>query len=196
MVTTGYGRKNLQLSDSSITEITCHAKGARFLYPQVRTVIDIGGQDSKVIVLDDEGNVVNFVMNDKCAAGTGRFLETMARTLDVSLDEMSTLGLKGNPVTISSTCTVFAESEVVSLIANNTAMADIINGLNQSIASRTISQARRAKGQAPYMMTGGVSNNAGVVKALEKELGESIYVPREAQICGALGAALFALESM
>jgi predicted CoA-substrate-specific enzyme activase len=195
VISTGYGRNNLQLSDSSITEISCHAKGARFLYPQARTVIDIGGQDSKVIVLDENGNVVNFVMNDKCAAGTGRFLENMSKALELSLEEMSALGLEWKkPVTISSTCTVFAESEVVSLIANNTDIPDIINGLNQSVASKTGTLVKAAKGRPPYIMTGGVSKNIGVVKALEKELGEKIYVPEEAQICGALGAALFALE--
>ncbi|MDO5016576.1 MAG: acyl-CoA dehydratase activase [Eubacteriales bacterium] len=194
IISTGYGRNNLQLSDSSITEISCHAKGARFLYPQARTVIDIGGQDSKVIILDAEGNVVNFVMNDKCAAGTGRFLENMSKALELSLEEMSALGLEWKkPVTISSTCTVFAESEVVSLIANNTELPDIINGLNQSVASKTGSLVRAANGRPPYIMTGGVSKNIGVVKALEKELGEKIFVPEEAQICGALGAALFAL---
>ncbi len=195
VISTGYGRNNLQLSQASITEISCHAKGASFLYPQARTVIDIGGQDSKVIVLDTDHHVVNFVMNDKCAAGTGRFLETMAKTLDVNMEEMSVLGLRWKkPVTISSTCTVFAESEVVSLIAQNTDLPDIINGLNQSIASKTLSLVKRAKGQAPYIMTGGVANNVGVVKALEKELGTSLYVPPEAQLCGALGAALFALD--
>lgn len=195
IITTGYGRKNINISDSSITEITCHAKGARYLYPEARTVIDIGGQDSKVIALDEEGNVINFVMNDKCAAGTGRFLETMAKTLGLTLDEMSVKGLGWKvPVTISNTCTVFAESEVVSLIAKNTDLADIINGLNQSIATKTVSLIKRAKGKPPYIMTGGVSNNVGVVKDLEKELGYEIYVSKEAQICGALGAALFALE--
>ncbi|MDY6045184.1 MAG: acyl-CoA dehydratase activase [Peptoniphilus sp.] len=195
VITTGYGRDNLNLSNSSITEISCHAKGARHLYPEVRTIIDIGGQDSKVIVLDESGDVTNFVMNDKCAAGTGRFLETMAKTLELSLEEMSDLGLKWHkPVTISSTCAVFAESEVVSLIASNTEIPDIINGLNRSIASKTASLAKRAKGGAPYMMTGGVSNNLGVVKALEDALSEILRVPEEAQICGALGAALFALE--
>lgn len=195
VITTGYGRKNLRLSDSSVTEITCHAKGAVFLCPEARTVIDIGGQDSKVILLDENGKVVNFAMNDKCAAGTGRFLETMAKTLDFTLEDMSAAGLKWeNPVTISNTCTVFAESEVVSLIAKNTNRADIVNGLNQSIASRIASMVKTAKGRPPYIMTGGVSNNTGVEKALENALGEKIYAPKEAQICGALGAALFALE--
>lgn len=195
VISTGYGRNNLELSDSSITEITCHAKGARSLHPKARTVIDIGGQDSKVIVLDEDGSVVNFVMNDKCAAGTGRFLENMSKVLELSLEEMSTRGLDWKKaITISNTCTVFAESEVVSLIANNTELSDIIHGLNQSIATRTAALVRAAKGKPPYIMTGGVSKNVGVVKALESELSEEIYVPEEAQLCGALGAALFALE--
>lgn len=195
VITTGYGRDNLDISNSSVTEISCHAKGARYLYKGARTVIDIGGQDSKVISLDDSGDIINFVMNDKCAAGTGRFLEMMAKTLGLSLQEMSRLGLEWKkPVTISNTCTVFAESEVVSLIADNTEVSDIINGLNQSIASKTTSLVKRSKGKSPYIMTGGVSNNLGVVKALEDNLKEKIYVPKEAQICGALGAALFAFE--
>lgn len=197
IISTGYGRNNLQVSDAAITEISCHAKGAQFLYPQTRSVIDIGGQDSKVIVLDEEGKLVNFVMNDKCAAGTGRFLENMSKTLELSLEEMSALGLDWKkPVSISNTCTVFAESEVVSLIANNTDLPDIIHGLNQSVASRTVSLVKAAKAQPPYIMTGGVSKNTGLVKVLEKELAEEIYVPQEAQICGALGAALFALENL
>ncbi len=195
-VTTGYGRNYLELSNAAVTEISCHARGARFLYPEAGTVIDIGGQDSKVIVLNKAGGVVRFVMNDKCAAGTGRFLETMAKTLGLSMEEMSALGLRWkNAVTISSTCTVFAESEVVSLIAQNTDIADIINGLNQAIASKTAALVQRAKGVPPYVMTGGVANNAGVVKTLENILGTKIFVPKEAQLCGALGAALFALES-
>lgn len=194
-VTTGYGRNNLQASSSSITEISCHAKGAVHLYPKARTVIDIGGQDSKVIVLDERGSVINFVMNDKCAAGTGRFLETMAKVLGLSLAEMSRLSLnRKRVVSISSTCTVFAESEVVSLVAHNTPVADIVNGLNQAVASKTVSLVKRAKGMPPYIMTGGVSNNLGLVKTLEEMLGEKIFVPKEAQVCGALGAALFALE--
>lgn len=195
IITTGYGRNNINISNSSVTEISCHAKGAKFLYKDARTVIDIGGQDSKVIVLDEDGEIINFVMNDKCAAGTGRFLEMMAKTLGLSLDNFSKLGLEWkNSVIISNVCTVFAESEVVSLIANNTEVSDIINGLNQSIASKTASLVKRARGIGPYIMTGGVSNNLGVVKALEEKLGDKIFVPKEAQICGALGAALFALD--
>ena len=194
-VTTGYGRTAIQQGDKSITEITCHAKGAYFLDPSVRTIIDIGGQDSKVIRLDGEGNVVNFLMNDKCAAGTGRFLELMARTLELSMEEMSRIGLEWKEeIVISSMCTVFAESEVVSLIAQNKSRGDIIHGLNQSVAARTTALCRRLGGEPNYMMTGGVSKNRGVVEAIQRELGVELLVSDQAQLNGALGAALFALE--
>ena len=194
-VTTGYGRTAIKLGDQSITEITCHAKGAYFLDPSVRTIIDIGGQDSKVIRLDENGNVTNFVMNDKCAAGTGRFLELMARTLELSLDDMSRLGLEWKEdVTISSMCTVFAESEVVSLIAENRTPADIIHGLNRSVATKTCALCRRVGGEESYMMTGGVSKNRGVVTEIEKILGVKLHISDKAQLNGAHGAALFALE--
>nr|WP_300167059.1 acyl-CoA dehydratase activase [uncultured Flavonifractor sp.] len=194
-VTTGYGRTAIQQGDKSITEITCHAKGAYFLDPSVRTIIDIGGQDSKVIRLDGEGNVVNFLMNDKCAAGTGRFLELMARTLELSMEEMSRIGLEWKEeIVISSMCTVFAESEVVSLIAQNKRRGDIIHGLNQSVAARTAALCRRLGGEPNYMMTGGVSKNRGVVEAIQRELGVELLVSDRAQLNGALGAALFALE--
>ena len=194
-VTTGYGRTAIQSGDKSITEITCHAKGAFFLNPKVRTIIDIGGQDSKVIRIDDTGNVTNFVMNDKCAAGTGRFLELMARTLELSLEEMSTLGLTWNEdITISSMCTVFAESEVVSLIAQDKTPSDIIHGLNESVASKTCALVKRVGGEGEYMMTGGVSKNRGVVSAIERRLGVKLCISDEAQLNGALGAALFAME--
>lgn len=195
VVTTGYGRRTVGLGEEAVTEITCHAKGARFLNPQVRTVIDIGGQDSKVILLDEDGMVVNFIMNDKCAAGTGRFLDMMARTLELSLPEMSELGLHWKAdVDISSMCTVFAESEVVSLVARNTAPADIIHGLNKAVAGKTVSLVRRLGGSPAYMLTGGVARNRGVVEALQEKLGESIFVCEESQLCGAIGAALIALE--
>lgn len=194
-VTTGYGRTAIKLGDQSITEITCHAKGAYFLDPSVRTIIDIGGQDSKVIRLDENGNVTNFVMNDKCAAGTGRFLELMARTLELSLDDMSRLGLEWKEdVTISSMCTVFAESEVVNLIAENRTPADIIHDLNRSVATKTCALCRRVGGEESYMMTGGVSKNRGVVTEIEKILGVKLHISDKAQLNGALGAALFALE--
>ena len=195
--TTGYGRSYIDSGDDSITEITCHAKGAIYLNPNVRTIIDIGGQDSKVIRLSESGAVETFAMNDKCAAGTGRFLEMMARTLQMKLPEMSELGLDWhNDVTISSMCTVFAESEVVSLIARSTAPADIIHGLNKSVAGKTAALARRTGGVAPFMMTGGVARNRGVVKELESALKAPVEVSEYSQLCGSLGAALFALEKM
>lgn len=194
-VTTGYGRSAIQLGDKSITEITCHAKGAFFLDPTVRTIIDIGGQDSKVIRIDETGNVVNFVMNDKCAAGTGRFLELMARTLELSLDEMSAAGLDWKEdIAISSMCTVFAESEVVSLIAQNKRTADIIHGLNEAVAAKTCALCKRLGGEPNYMMTGGVSKNKGVAEAIQRRLGAPLHISDEAQLNGALGAALFAME--
>lgn len=197
IVTTGYGRAYINSGDDSITEITCHAKGAHYLNPNVRTVIDIGGQDIKAISIDENGAVKNFLMNDKCAAGTGRFLEMMARTLGLSLEEMSTMGLEWKEnIVISSMCTVFAESEVVSLVAQNKAVSDIIHGLNMSVASKVGALAARLGQDNPgeYMMTGGVAKNKGITNALEEKLGAKLYICDEAQLCGALGAALFAYE--
>ncbi len=197
VVTTGYGRDAIKTGDKSITEITCHARGAHFLEPSVRTVIDIGGQDSKVIRMDEEGNVVNFVMNDKCAAGTGRFLEMMAHTLQMSLDDMSKHGLTWDEdISISSMCTVFAESEVVSLIAQNKKVDDIVHGLNKSVAVKTNALVKRVGGEEKYMMTGGVSKNEGLVKTLSKTVGSDIIIRPEAQLCGALGAALYAADML
>lgn len=195
VVATGYGRVAVDFADHVITEITCHARGAHFLNPEVRTVIDIGGQDSKVIRLDENGAVANFVMNDKCAAGTGRFLEMMARTMEMDLDQMSEAGLTyKEDITISSMCTVFAESEVVSLIAQNKETDDIVHGLNKAVASKTASLAKRVGGEERYMMTGGVSKNKGLVKTLEEKLGTTLVISDKAQLCGALGAALFAMD--
>ena len=195
VVTTGYGRDSVGVDGNSVTEITCHARGAHYLDPAVRTVIDIGGQDSKIIRLDENGAVTNFVMNDKCAAGTGRFLEMMARTMELSLEEMSERGLSWKKeVAISSMCTVFAESEVVSLIARNEEVNDIIHGLNESIASRTLALLKRLGEEGAYMMTGGVAQNRGVVKVLEDHLGQKVLVSEHAQLCGAIGAALLAGE--
>lgn len=197
IVTTGYGRAYIDSGDDSITEITCHAKGAHYLNPNVRTIIDIGGQDIKAISIDEHGAVTNFLMNDKCAAGTGRFLEMMARTLGLSLEEMSTKGLEWKEnIVISSMCTVFAESEVVSLVAQNKNVTDIIHGLNVSVASKVGALAARLgkKNPGEYMMTGGVAKNQGIINALEEKLGAKLYICDEAQLCGALGAALFAYE--
>ncbi|MEE0073768.1 MAG: acyl-CoA dehydratase activase, partial [Lachnospiraceae bacterium] len=189
IVTTGYGRAYIDSGDDSVTEITCHAKGAHYLNPNVRTVIDIGGQDIKAISIDENGAVTNFLMNDKCAAGTGRFLEMMARTLGMPLEEMSTKGLEWKEnIVISSMCTVFAESEVVSLVAQNKNVADIIHGLNVSVASKVGALAARLgkKNPGEYMMTGGVAKNKGIIQALEEKLGAKLYICDEAQLCGAL----------
>ncbi|MCD7746375.1 MAG: acyl-CoA dehydratase activase [Lachnospiraceae bacterium] len=195
VVTTGYGRTAIQVGDKSITEITCHARGAHFLDPRVRTVVDIGGQDSKVIRLDEDGSVKNFVMNDKCAAGTGRFLEMMARTMEMSLDEIGKAGLSyEEDITISSMCTVFAESEVVSLIAQNKKPDDIVHGLNKAVAAKTAALVKRVGGAEAYMMTGGVAQNQGLVKTLEERLGTKLIISDKAQLCGALGAALYAAD--
>jgi predicted CoA-substrate-specific enzyme activase len=196
IVTTGYGRARIDFRNKDVTEITCHAKGAYFLNPRVRTIIDIGGQDSKVIRLDDEGNVTDFVMNDKCAAGTGRFIEMMAQSLQLSLEEMSTYGLKWDEdIVISSMCSVFAQSEVVSLIASGKKLEDIVHGINNSIASKVVSLGKRGKLKKEFMMTGGVARNIGVVRAIEDKLEAEVIVPQEPDICGALGAALIAAES-
>jgi predicted CoA-substrate-specific enzyme activase len=197
IISTGYGRISVPFANETITEITCHGKGAHFLNPNIRTIIDIGGQDSKVINLDNNGNIVSFAMNDKCAAGTGRFLEMMARTLEIDLQDMGKESLKWKEdIAISSMCTVFAESEVVSLIAENKEKADIIHGLCNSIAGKTISLLNRVDKKAEYMMTGGVAKNIGVIKCLENKLGHKIYIADEPQIVGALGAALFALDKI
>ena len=195
VVATGYGRTAIHDGDKSITEITCHARGAHYLDPEVRVVVDIGGQDSKVIRLNEDGTVKNFVMNDKCAAGTGRFLEMMARTMEMSLEELSKRGLTyDEDITISSMCTVFAESEVVSLVAQNKKTDDIVHGLNKAVASKTASLAKRVGGEGKYMMTGGVARNEGLVKVLEERLGAPLEISEKSQLCGALGAALFALD--
>lgn len=194
IITTGYGRDAIDTGDKSITEITCHAKGAHFLDPSVRTVIDIGGQDSKAIHLDENGNVVNFAMNDKCAAGTGRFLDMMAHTMQMSLDEMSELGLSyDEDITISSMCSVFAESEVVSLVAQNKKKDDIVHGINKAVALKTLALVKRVSGESRYMMTGGVAKNKGLVATLSEMLKEELSISENAQLCGALGAALFAM---
>ena len=193
IVATGYGRNSVDFADRAITEITCHAAGAHFQDPAVRSVIDIGGQDSKAISMDSEGRVSDFAMNDKCAAGTGRFLEVMARALEVDLDAFGEMSLKADaPAAISSLCTVFAESEVISLIARGEKRENIIAGIHESIGSRVLAMAKRVGVKEPVMMTGGVAKNIGVVKALEKRAGVSITVSPNAQINGAIGAALLA----
>ena len=193
IVTTGYGRSSFPLAHKMITEITCHARGAFYICPETRTVIDIGGQDSKVIRLDKQGRNVDFQMNDKCAAGTGRFLEVMARALEVRLEDLGRLSRSAQrTIKISSMCTVFAESEVVSLIADNQPKEVIIRGLHDAIADRILGMVRRVGVEEKVTLTGGVAKNEGVVLALEERLGVKVFVPPEPQIIGALGAALLA----
>ncbi len=193
IVTTGYGRASFSSAKRMITEITCHARGAFFVHPQTRTVIDIGGQDSKVIRLDGQGRNVDFQMNDKCAAGTGRFLEVMAHALEVTVEDLGRLSLSASrTIKISSMCTVFAESEVVSLIADNQPKEVIIRGLHDSIADRVLGMVTRVGMEEEVTLSGGVAKNQGVVRALEERLGVKLFIPPEPQIIGALGAALMA----
>ncbi|MEA2016287.1 MAG: acyl-CoA dehydratase activase [Actinomycetota bacterium] len=192
VVATGYGRINIPFADKNITEISCHGRGASSLFPDLKTVIDIGGQDSKIIKLSN-GNPVDFLMNDKCAAGTGRFLEVMANALEISLEDFATIFINTNDkVDITSTCTVFAESEIVSLIGHGEDKNKIIKGLVYSIADRITSMVERVGLEEQVCMTGGVAKNLGVVKALEEKLGTRINIPDEPQITGAIGAAYFA----
>ena len=193
IIATGYGRNSVTFAHKTVTEITCHAVGAHFLNPAVRSIIDIGGQDSKAIALDENGGVKDFAMNDKCAAGTGRFLEVMARALEININDFGDVSLKAvAPAKISSLCTVFAESEVISLIARGEKRENIIAGIHESIASRVVAMAGRIGLSAPVMMTGGVAKNKGVVVALEKKTGYRIEVSEKAQVTGAIGAALIA----
>lgn len=194
-VSTGYSRKNVDFSSQQITEITCQAKGIFFLFPNARTIIDIGGQDSKAIKIDNKGNMVDFEMNDKCSAGTGRFLEVMANSLEVPLETMSTLSSK-DFVPISSTCTVFAESEVVSRIAEGADRNSIIGGIHQSIASKILSLVGRVDIEPDIIITGGVAKNGAVVDAIAQKIGFDVIVPKQPQITGALGAALIATKKM
>ena len=193
IVSTGYGRAGVEVAHKTITEITCHAAGVHFCSPHIRFIIDIGGQDSKTILLDDNGKVQDFAMNDKCAAGTGRFLEVMAHALQVDLEEFGDISLRAeNPGKISSLCTVFAESEVISLISKGESRENIIAGIHESIATRISAMANRVGVKPPLMMTGGVAKNIGVVKALEKKLDIAIEVLESAQVMGAIGAAVLA----
>ncbi|MDI7274479.1 MAG: acyl-CoA dehydratase activase [Anaerolineae bacterium] len=192
-VVTGYGRVRFSGADAEVSEITCHAWGARHLVPETRTVIDIGGQDSKVIALDEAGRVADFVMNDRCAAGTGRFLEVTAEALGLKVEDLAAEhALARHPVTISSTCTVFAESEVISHLARGTPRPEIVAGLHLAIASRLVGLAGRVGLRPIVTCTGGVACNTGVVAALGEIAQAAVVVPHDAQLAGALGAALLA----
>ncbi|MEN8212212.1 MAG: acyl-CoA dehydratase activase, partial [Thermodesulfobacteriota bacterium] len=193
IVSTGYGRASIDFADKTMTEIICHGTGAYFMNPETRGVIDIGGQDSKAILLDKNGNIENFAMNDKCAAGTGRFLEVMAHALEVNLDQLGDFALKADkPSKISSICTVFAESEVISMIAAQQKRENIIAGIHESAAARIAILAAKVKIKEPVIMTGGVAKNSGMIAALEKRLGCEITAGELSQENGAIGAAVLA----
>ena len=195
IVATGYGRYSFERADKQIGEISCHAKGIFHLVPTARTIIDIGGQDAKAIRLDDNGMVSQFFMNDKCAAGTGRFLDVMARVLEINITDMADYDSRATEVVnVSSTCTVFAESEVISHLSNNIPKENIIAGIHASVASKACGLAYRAGLADDIVMSGGVAQNAGVVRAISRELRRPVIVAPNPQIAGALGAALFAYD--
>ncbi len=193
IISTGYGRASVSFADKALTEIICHGTGAHFMNSKIRGIIDVGGQDSKAILLDKKGHVENFAMNDKCAAGTGRFLEVMARALEVDLEQLGDFSLAADkPSKISSICTVFAESEVISMIAGQEKRENIIAGIHEAAAARVAILANKIKIKEPVMMTGGVAKNKGMARALENRLGFKLIVGESAQENGAIGAAVMA----
>lgn len=194
IIGTGYGRISLPFIDKKVTEITCHAKGAAFLFPSTRTVIDIGGQDCKVISTEENGIVSDFVMNDKCAAGTGRFLQTMTGILDMTLDELGQAAVEGDPVQINSMCTVFAESEVIGLLAHGVPKEAIAAGVVKSIANRINGLRGRVACRETVTFTGGLAQNSHICYLISSELGVKFNNPAKPQIVGALGAAIIAQE--
>ncbi len=195
VISTGYGRKVVPFADRSITEITANVKGIKHSsnYKKIRTIIDIGGQDTKIIILNEHGNIKNFFLNDKCAAGTGRFLEEMAKKLEMTLEEFSQLSFASHePIKINSTCTIFAESEVISLVAQGKKKENIIAGLTKSIAYRIGTLAKNAEILPPVFVSGGVSKNKEIIKFLQEILNTEIFVPPEPQFIAALGAGIIA----
>ena len=192
---TGYGRYKVYFGQLVVTEISCHARGAHFLFPGTRVVIDIGGQDTKAIRINDRGEVVDFAMNDKCAAGTGRFLEVCANALGFDVGQIGALAVHARrPVKVTSTCTVFAESEVTSYVARGKEPSDIVAGLHASIANRTLSLLQRVGLEPEVTFTGGVSQNEGMVRALRQRFDAPVNVSPLSQYLGALGAALHGQE--
>ena len=193
VVSTGYGRHMVKFTDKAVSEIICHAKGVNFLIPGARSIIDIGGQDSKVIGMREDGTVSDFAMNDKCAAGTGRFLEVMATVLKADIGEMGPISLTSKkPSSITSTCTIFAESEIISLRAEAAKREDMIAGLHRAVARRVVIMGKTVGYKDDVVFTGGVAKNSGVRKFIEELLEMKIMLPDEPQIMGALGAALLA----
>jgi len=195
VVSTGYGRINVPFADKQFTEISCHARGIAHLFPRARTIIDIGGQDVKGIKIDPAGKILDFAMNDKCAAGSGRFIEVIADTLGVSLDHVGDLSLKSqHPATISNICTIWAQQEVAASLAKGVAVPDLLAGVHFSLADRISRLANRLKVEEAVIVTGGGGKNKGLLKALSEQLGHRILVPEEPLLTGALGAALLGKE--
>jgi predicted CoA-substrate-specific enzyme activase len=195
IVSTGYGRINVPFADKQFTEITCHAKGIISLFPKARTIIDIGGQDIKAIKIDAIGKTIDFVMNDKCAAGSGRFIEVIADTLGVPLDKVGGLSLQSkNPAKISNICTIWAQQEVAASLAQGIPISDLLAGVHHSLADRICRMVNRLRVEEAVIVTGGGAKNRGLLKALSKQLGHEILVPEEPLITGAIGAALLGKE--
>ncbi|MFX1264496.1 MAG: acyl-CoA dehydratase activase [Promethearchaeota archaeon] len=195
IIGTGYGRSIVELAFKTVTEITCHSVGVHSLNPEIRLLVDVGGQDSKVIRIGQNGRPEDFELNDKCSAGTGRFLEVMARVLEVTMDELGPLALKSaSPSTISSTCTVFAESEVIGRISSGESASDIAAGVHLSMASKIGSLSKRVGVVSPVGVTGGVALNPAFRHYLSKQLGQELWLPESPQLTGALGAAIIALR--
>ncbi len=197
VVGTGYGRYRVTFGNTQVTEISCHGRGAVHLFPNTRTVVDMGGQDTKAIRVSETGEIVDFCMNDKCAAGTGRFLGAASAALEIPLNDLGETALKSaHPVKISTTCTVFAESEVLSWLGKGKKIEDILWGVHKSIASRSASLMRRVGVDEEITFTGGVSRNQAMVAALEERLEAKLNVCDENHYIGALGAALFAMDTI
>jgi predicted CoA-substrate-specific enzyme activase len=195
IVATGYGRINVPFADKQFTEITCHAKGIASLFPKAKTIIDIGGQDIKAIKIDAAGRTTDFVMNDKCAAGSGRFIEVIADALGVPLDKVGDLSLQGkNPAKISNICTIWAQQEVAASLAEGVPISDLLAGVHHSLADRIGRMVNRLRVEEKVIVTGGGGKNKGLLKALSEQLGHEILVPEEPLITGALGAALLGKE--
>jgi len=195
IVATGYGRVNVPFADRQITELSCHARGVSSIFPNVRTAIDIGGQDAKCMKIDN-GRLISFVMNDKCAAGTGRFLEVTAATLGVKLEDMGDISLKATKrIQISNLCTIFAQQEVVALLSRGERLEDIVAGLHNALASRIAALAQRLGIEPDLVLTGGGAKNTGMVRAVKESLGRELLVPEEPLLTGALGAAILAGET-
>jgi predicted CoA-substrate-specific enzyme activase len=197
VIGTGYGRYRVTFGDTQVTEISCHGRGAVHMFPDTRTVIDMGGQDTKAIRVGPDGDILDFCMNDKCAAGTGRFLGAAAQALDIPLDELGPTALRAeSTVRISTTCTVFAEAEVLAWIGKGKKIEDVLWGVHTSIASRSAALLRRVGIEDEVTFTGGVTRNSGMIKALEEALGKKLNISAESHFMGALGAALFAHDQL